>query len=253
MEKIAVISDIHGNLPALEAVVKDIRRRRIKRILCLGDLVGKGPQPAETVDRVREICEQTVQGNWDIGINRPQDKAAGIWQQEKLGAERLDYLRSLPYCIDLQLSGKWLRLFHASALSVDHRVPRKAPKKDKLSLFQHTAMTGMPLGSDSEPDRIPDIVGYGDIHIPYLQTIKTKQKKGLIVFNTGSVGAPYDGIPAACYTIVEGIPESAAAGPYSIQTVRVPYDIDKAIAIAEETGMPGIERFRYEMKHGVEM
>src|SRR5262249_29840307 len=113
MERIAVISDIHGNMPALEAVIKDIRRRRIKRIICLGDLVGKGPQPAEAVDRIREVCELTVQGNWDAGITLPQDKESGIWQQEKLGPERLNYLQSLPFSVDLHLSGRWFRLFHA--------------------------------------------------------------------------------------------------------------------------------------------
>lgn len=85
MVKIAIIADIHGNLPALEAVAADIRRHRIKRVICLGDLVGKGPQPAEAVDRIRELCELTVQGNWDLGINEPQDKEAGLWQRRPIG------------------------------------------------------------------------------------------------------------------------------------------------------------------------
>ena len=68
MEKIAIISDIHGNLPALEAVLLDIERRGIKRIICLGDLVGKGPDSAAVVDRIKEVCESVVQGNWDLGL-----------------------------------------------------------------------------------------------------------------------------------------------------------------------------------------
>lgn len=65
MERIAVISDIHANLAALKAVWADIERRGIGRIFCLGDLVGKGPYPAEAVDEIRQRCEVVLQGNWD--------------------------------------------------------------------------------------------------------------------------------------------------------------------------------------------
>ena len=82
MEKIAIISDIHGNLPALEAVLHDIKRRGITRIFCLGDLVGKGPSSAEVVDLIKQTCEAVVQGNWDIGITLPQELPAGLWQQQ---------------------------------------------------------------------------------------------------------------------------------------------------------------------------
>ncbi|OXM84162.1 metallophosphoesterase family protein [Paenibacillus rigui] len=250
MAKVAILSDIHGNLPALEAVIKDIRRRKIKRIVCLGDLVGKGPQPAEVVDRIREICELTVQGNWDLGIQEPQVKDAGLWQQERLGEERLRYLKDLPFSADLHLSGRWLRLLHASSKSVYHRIPRKASKKERLSLFQHTELTGFPEGEFE--GRTPDVVGYGDIHVPFVQTVKTKEGHGLLLFNTGSVGAPYDGIPQASYTIVEGKPDGGADEPFSIQMVRVPYNVEQVIAIAEQVQLPNLERFRYEMRTGLE-
>jgi len=255
MERIAVISDIHGNMPALEAVLKDIRRRRIKRIVCLGDLAGKGPQPAEAVDRIRAVCELAVQGNWDVDVTLPQTKEAVLWQQDKLGPERLDYLRTLPFSIDLQLSGKWIRLFHASAESVHTRVTRKASKKEKLALFEHTGMTGAGAPEPSEAAaRLPDIVVYGDIHVPYMQVIKSKGKRqGLLLYNVGSVGAPYDGIPQASYGILEGAAGGSGSEPYSIQLVRVPYDVEKVIEIAEQEQMPGIERFRYEMRTGLEL
>jgi protein phosphatase len=253
--KIALISDIHSNLTALEAVVKDIRRRRIQRVICLGDVVGKGPQPAESVDRIRELCEVTLQGNWDHGINQPQSKDNGKWQQAELGAERLEYLNGLPFSVDLHLSGKWIRLFHASATSVYDRVNRNAPKREKLAMFEHTDMTGCPdsdqTGADGVAAAKPDIVGYGDIHVPFIQTLKNKQKKGLILLNTGSVGAPYDGIPEACYVIIEGVPDSSEPQPLSIQMVRVPYNVEEAISKAEQSGMPGLDRFRYEIVHGL--
>lgn len=248
MDKIAVISDIHGNLQALEAVVQDIRRRRIRRIICLGDLVGKGPQPCETVDQIRQLCEVTVQGNWDHGINLPQDKKSGLWQQERLGEERLSYLRELPFSVDLQMSGRRIRLLHASAQSVYHRVLRKADKKEKLAMFENTKHTGRFLGTELTPD----VIGYGDIHVPFLQTLKSKQTKGLLLFNTGSVGAPYDGLPQASYTILEGMADHMEEAPFSVQLVRVPYDIEKAVAVAEQVGLPELERYRYEQRTGLE-
>lgn len=247
MEKIAIISDIHGNLPALEAVLDDIRRRGIRRIFCLGDLVGKGPEPARTVDRIRDVCERTVQGNWDHGISEPQEKEAGRWQQERISGDRLAYLRALPFCIDLTLSGRRIRLFHASAESVYTRVLQKADKKTKLRLFENTVQTGAFSGGEA-----PDIVGYGDIHVPFVQTVKSKQSPGRMLFNTGSVGAPYDGIPQSSYSILEGVADGGPESPFSLSTVRVPYDTELAIAIAEREGLPQLERFRYEIKTGHE-
>lgn len=73
MDRIALISDIHGNMPALEATLADIQRRDIERIFCLGDLVGKGPHSAQVVDSCRQVCEATVKGNWDEGILADED------------------------------------------------------------------------------------------------------------------------------------------------------------------------------------
>ncbi|MCZ8518069.1 MULTISPECIES: metallophosphoesterase family protein [Paenibacillus] len=248
MERIALISDIHGNLPALEAVEEDLRSRGIRRVICLGDLVGKGPQPAEAVERIRGLCELTVQGNWDHGIGTPQEKEAGLWQQERLSAEQLQYLGGLPFAADLLLSGRRIRLVHASAKSVYHRVYRKSDKKEKLAMFDNTEAAGGFLGGD----QTPDVVGYADIHVPYLQTLKSKHRQGLLLFNTGAVGAPYDGLPQASYIILEGVPDSERPGPFSVQMVRVPYDTERAIAIAERVGLPQLERFRYEMRTGLE-
>ncbi|KIL39768.1 serine/threonine protein phosphatase [Gordoniibacillus kamchatkensis] len=255
MEKIAILSDVHGNLPALEAVYKDIARRRIRRIVCLGDLVGKGPQPAQTVDRIRERCEFVAQGNWEAGIAREQELPEGKWQQEQIGAERIDYLANLPFSIDLTLSGQLVRLFHASADSVFRRVLRKAPKREKLELFANTPQTGTPDGG-----RTPDVVGYGDIHLPYLLTLKPRaadsrrekgrQPRGRTLFNAGSVGVPYDGIAQPSYVIVEGTAGDEPA-PLSIQLVRVPYDVELAAEAARAADMPGSERYIAEVRAGL--
>ncbi|MCY9664073.1 metallophosphatase family protein [Paenibacillus alginolyticus] len=254
MEKIAIISDIHGNLPALEAVLLDIKRRRIKRIICLGDLVGKGPDSVAVVDRVKEVCESVVQGNWDLGITLPQEQPAGLWHQQQLGEDRLAYLKQLPFSVDLNVSGKLFRLFHASAQSVYHRVKRKASKQERLAMFQNTEMTGQ-----SEDGKQPDIVGYGDIHIPYLITIKNPSEKrsvkqassGLMLFNVGSVGTPYDGIPQACYCVLEGEAEVQVEAGFAIQFVRVPYDIERAVRLAYSAQMPESHRYELEITTGL--
>lgn len=263
LEKIAIISDIHSNVPALEAVYKDIARRRIRRIFCLGDLVGKGPQPAEAVDRARERCEFIAQGNWDAGILREQNNASGRWQQEQTGADRLDFLGSLPFSLDLRLSGELVRLFHASADSVFNRVNRKSTKEEKRGLFLNTPQTGTP-----EDGRTPEVVGYGDIHLPYITTLKApyrdprtgdKGLRGVTLFNTGSVGLPYDGIPQPSYVILEGAADAPngdesglgqTSAPLSVQLVRVPYDIERAVQMTRESGMPDADRYIEELRSG---
>ena len=74
MERIAVISDIHGNMPAVEAVLEDIKSKSIKRIICLGDLAGKGPSSAEAVDKIKEHCDVVIKGNWDYYLAEQKDK-----------------------------------------------------------------------------------------------------------------------------------------------------------------------------------
>ncbi|NOU67276.1 metallophosphoesterase [Paenibacillus sp. LMG 31461] len=296
MEKIAIISDIHGNLPALEAVLHDIERRGLTRIICLGDLVGKGPSSAEVVDLIKLTCEAVVQGNWDLGITMPQELPAGLWQQESLGEERLAYLKQLPFSIDVMLSGKHIRLFHASAQSVFHRLKREASKKERLAMFENTEMTGFPVDGTE-----PDIVGYGDIHIPYLLTLsnpsergasaaalseslteqsaelgkqstnpgtqranagernaspteqstKTGERSGLMLFNVGSVGVPYDGISQACYCVVEGETDPAVPAGVALQFVRVPYDIKRAVQMAYDVQMPESRRYELEITTGL--
>ena len=89
MERIAVISDIHANVVALEAVLEDIKRRKIDRIFCLGDLVMKGASPCEVVDIIREKCEIVVKGNCDeLVANAPEESKSRKWYKDKLGKEK---------------------------------------------------------------------------------------------------------------------------------------------------------------------
>ena len=142
MDRIAIISDLHGNLPALEATLADIGQRDIRRILCLGDLVGKGPHPDVAVDRCWEVCEAIVVGNWEDMILAPHGNATWAWHRARLGPERLAFLRTLPATLTLRLSGTHIRLFHASPFGVHDRVRQSDPVETLLSLFESTPFTG---------------------------------------------------------------------------------------------------------------
>ncbi len=122
MEKIAVLSDIHGNMPALDAVTRDLEQRGIRQLICLGDLVGKGPDSDTSVDRIRALCQTVIRGNWDDFISNPTDNQTLEWHQRKLGEERMNYLKSLPFSVEFYMSGRLIRLFHASPRSVYERI-----------------------------------------------------------------------------------------------------------------------------------
>lgn len=237
MERIAIVSDIHGNMTAWEAVLNDIRSRGLKRIFCLGDLVGKGPDPVQVVDRVKETCEQVVRGNWDelVAVNR--DNENFTWQADKLGQERLDYLANLPFSHQFELSGRTIRLVHASPRSVYHRVQPWDDIDKRIAMFDAPA---------NEPELgQADIIGYGDVHNAYLQHLN-----GKVLFNVGSVGNPLD-IPQASYCILEGESNRDINQAINIQFVRVPYDIEQEVRVAQQAGVPALELYIREIRTGV--
>jgi protein phosphatase len=234
VDRIALISDIHGNMPALEATLRDIRARNIQRIFCLGDLVGKGPHSDRAVDICRSVCEQTVRGNWDAFILEEGANPTLQWHQRRLGRERLDYLARMPDTIEFIMSGKRVRLFHASHIGIYHRVVMNASSEIHQEMFSNTDFTGHAFE--------PDVVGYGDIHRVYLKTFQ-----GKTLFNVGSVGNPLDGTQAA-YAILEGSYDNQREDTFSIQLMRVPYDIELAIRQAEDEQMPDLAAYADELR-----
>jgi len=237
LDRIGLISDIHGNLPALDAVLADIEHRKITRIICLGDLVGKGPDSDRAVDICATRCEAVIQGNWDDSmVTVPHPGPTFRWHQERLGPDRLGYLASLPVCVDLSLSGHQVRLVHASPRGVYHRIYQTDPIEKLESMFENTEFTGYEL--------TPDIVGYGDIHTAFIRSWRYK-----MLFNAGSVGNPLD-MPLACYAVLEG-ELGDTRGPVSATIVRVPYDIERAIADAVAVDMPELEAYAEELRTAV--
>lgn len=236
MTQIALISDIHGNIPALEAVLKDIKQREIETIYCLGDLIGKGPHGDIAVDLVRTHCQQVIKGNWDDFIGKETDDPVLQWHQHRLGSERLQYLAELPYILEFMMSGKWIRLFHASPRSVYERIQPWDDQEKLETLFHSSPLCGDP--------RIADVAGYADIHNAYHQHLD-----GRTLFNTGSVGNPLE-MPEASYVILDGIYDSEEPASFNIQFIRVPYPIEQAVQDALESGMPSPEDYILEVKTG---
>lgn len=237
MSSVAVISDIHGNLTALEAVLDHIKARRLQTIFCLGDLVGKGPNSKKSIERIRETCEVVILGNWDDFIQKPSEIEEVKWYQAQLGKDDLTYLSTLPFHYDFYMSGKYVRLFHASAKSIYHRVvPMRDSYEEKLAMFENTECI-------QANGQIPDVVGYGDIHAALVEPLYPYKT----LFNTGSVGNSLD-IPQATYVILHGEYQSVELAPFSIEIVRVPYDIEKELSIAKEMGLPNLEAYAMELR-----
>ena len=237
-----MISDVHGNLGALEAVLADIGARGITRVINLGDDAGKGPRGSAVVDRLREVCEADVRGNWDDflpGIPDGGDDVPPemVWWRAELRPDQLARLGAKPLSHDLLLSGRRVRLFHASAASVHTRVHFHHTPEEFAGMFAATDLTG------SGPE--PTVVGYGDVHDAYLET-----HHGRALFNTGSVGNPLDD-PTPVYVILEGVPDSPDPAPFGIQHVRVPYDVEAELAVAREVGMPRYAEWAQELRTAV--
>ncbi len=220
MKKIAIISDIHANVPALKSVLEDINKRGIDLTICLGDLAGKGPSSAEAVDLVKENCNYIIKGNWDYNLTE-KDSDKINWYQKQLGKERLTFMKELPIYMEFFISGKLLRLCHASPNDLFHRTHLRSDLDERLKLFEPTKTLNIEA----------DIIGYGDIHHAYVEYLY-----GKTIFNTGSVGHPME-IPQASYAIIEGEYESKTEAPLTISIARIPYDIDQAVSDAELSDM----------------
>lgn len=215
-EKLILMSDIHANLPALQAVVSDIAARGLASApLCfLGDAVNMGPFPAETVALLRSLKPAfRVRGNHDRYIAEGADSAAleryfrcadgaahSAWTAAALDGEARAWLGAAPAATAFTLGGVRFSAFHASERSDE--VPFK-------------------------PGSAPGNVLCGHIHAPYVAS-----SQGGVAVNPGSVGSPLDGDPAASYAVV------TVSGAVSAEIVRVSYDLDAFSSGLEQRAVP---------------
>lgn len=234
LERIALISDIHANAPALEAVLLDIKSRGISRIMCLGDLAGKGASPQVVIDIIKNNCEIVLKGNWDYLISEVNDSYFLVWNSTRLNQSQLEYLKGLPLYSEFYMSGKLIRLCHASPTSVFDRVQSTASVEEKLKLFS-------PPNIETKEC---DVLIYGDIHVAYIQNFNQKT-----LVNLGSVGVPLK-VSQASYGIIEGVYEAREESSISISLVRVPYDVNKAIKEAKDIEVPDFQKYSHELRTG---
>ncbi len=225
--RVAIISDIHANITALEAVMEDLHHQNVGSLYCLGDLVGYAPFPNEVIDRIRRDATPTVMGNYDdgVGFDRddcgcayrdPDERRRGDlslqWTRKAVDSEGKAFLRSLQSEIRFEDDGKRFRLVHGSPRRMNEYLFEDRP----LSSFQRLAAT-------SEAD----VLVFGHTHKPY-----TKRVDGVLFVNAGSVGKPKDGDPRACYVVMD------TSGDVDVQFRRVPYDVQKVAEAIRGSELP---------------
>ncbi len=236
--RIAVISDTHGNLLALDAVLDELDAEPVDEIVMAGDFAFGGPFPSECIERVRERNLRAVRGNTDEFIvevatagARPAKAVEAVqrhgplqieidrWAAERLTEDQIDYLAALPLQITIpdRESGP-LAVVHATPWSSHPPVGADAPEAVARRML------------DASGDRA---LGYGHIHVQYQRRID-----GGLLAAVGSVGLPFDGDQRAAYAVF-----TSAGDGWNVEFCRVPYDVDAAIEQVLRSGVPNAEGF----------
>ena len=225
--RLAVISDIHANWQALQAVWADLTAQAPDAIICLGDLVGYGAFPNEVIDFVRSRSVPVLMGNYDDGVGYdrddcgcvykdPADVALGrqslLWTRERVTADRKAYLRSLPFDRREVFAGWRVRFVHGSPRKINEYLYEDRPE----SVFRNIA-------------RVADcsVLFFGHTHLPY-----QKQVGRTLFVNTGSAGKPKDGDPRAGYVAAD------FGSALTISLRRVEYDVAAAAQAVRASGLP---------------
>lgn len=229
MQRITIFGDIHGNLPALEAILADIDAHEQSPLYCLGDLVGYGTFPNEVTSIIRERNIPTIMGNYDQGVGNSSDdcgcaytskeaealgKRSIAWTNQNTTENNKLFLRQLLANIPLKLDGLHVLLVHGS------------PRKINEYLFADRP--------DATLERLldladADVLVCGHTHIPYHRVLPS----GRHVVNAGSVGKPKDGNPKGCYVVLE-----ANNSDLAVTFNRVQYDVESAAREIENSTMP---------------
>ncbi|MTT31527.1 YfcE family phosphodiesterase [Terrilactibacillus sp. BCM23-1] len=236
--RIALISDIHGNAVALDAVLEDVKKQHVDQIFVLGDLCFRGPEPKRALERVRSLDTVVIKGNADEWIVRgvkqgevPDHMLSIMKKEQEWGASKLDeddlnYLSHLPTGHQLQVDDSMINLFHATPESLFEVVP--SDSKDDV-LYDRFHLEG------SE-----NVYVYAHIHTAFIRFIK-----GNLVMNTGSVGLPFDGVAKASYGLLD-----MTDGNISGRIIKVPYDIEKVVKQYQSLDYPNAEMMINTIRQG---
>lgn len=240
--KIAVISDIHGNMQALDAVLENIKKENCEKIFCLGDLAMAGPQPFETVEKIKELQKTTdftiIQGNTDEMIANCDNQILHMLEENNpvmahalesdittVSEEQKNYLRNLPSQKEIEIEGLKILLVHGS------------PRKNNENIFDNLKIEEveeMISGTNA------DIIFCGHTHVPCGYQTNTKQT----VVNAGSVGRPFSEEPKSCYAVLE-----INNREFSIKHNLVDYDFKTAAKLLEQRGFEGSDKLAQMLIH----
>lgn len=243
---LAVFSDVHANLPALEAVLADLDRRRPGQVFCLGDLVGYAPWPNEVVQAIRQRGIPTIAGNYDEGVGlgsddcgcayrTDEDRARGdesiAFTNQAVTEETRAYLRALPRHLRLDFQAP--RRPGAPPLRV--LMVHGSPRRINEYLFEDrpdASLLRLMAAADA------DVMLFGHTHKPFHRAIADPESRHGVrhAVNTGSVGKPKDGDPRAGYVLLHVDPEAQPA--VRVEFVHVAYDVERAARAVEASPLP---------------
>lgn len=255
--RIAIIADIHGNLEALKSVLTDINQNNVDKIICLGDIVGKGVNSCSCVELVRSHCDIVLMGNNDEKISKDLKTYAGNkiaydsvkFNKSLLTDADINYLKTLPFSEEFYLSGNLVRLFHATPDdNLKFVRDYETDLNEKYKMF---------LGSDKTKSKdVADIAIFGHLHYQFMQKIFNRTLIG-----TGSVGnsvcatlvddynATNSETTNAHYIIIEGDYDSKEKSKFGIEFKSVPYDIESEL-LSNEGLNPEFDAYKIELTEG---
>ena len=242
MDKIAIITDIHGCLISLETILKDIEDREIKHIFCLGDLVAKGSQPREALELIRDKCEVVIKGNCDDIVGEKGTTQEHFWNKDKIGKENMEYLASLPMSYELFMSGQKIKLVHASTKDLYNTI-------NLYNIDNNTENEMLNLFDDNDADIV--IFGHAHRMFMYRQNSKTIVSVGSVSNGCDIIVKNGDEVQYSSYMVLEGeYGNNDEISSISYEFVKIPYDYESEIKNLEESDMPNKEMAIEELKTG---
>lgn len=234
--RVGLIADIHGNLPALDAVLADLEGEQVDITVCLGDVAATGPFPVESIRRVRELDPPVVKGNTDAFLLEPgpsdtddenvrRIEEIDRWCAEQLSAADLDFLAGFQPTVDVPLGDDAnLLCFHGSPRSYDHIISATTPDEDLDLMLNGQRAT---------------VLAGGHWHFQLL-----RRHQDMLLINPGSIGLAYDVSPDGEVRVparAEYAVLSWEDGRLGVDLRRVPYDRDVTVRAMFERDMPHAE------------
>lgn len=230
--KLAVFSDLHANLPAMEAVRDHIKQGAYDGVYCLGDIGGYAAEPNEVQSVVMEMGCPTLLGNYDEGVgfnlgdcgchyvktfDIEMSNISFLWTREQTTDANKAWLRELPREIRLEIEGRNVLLCHGS------------PASNTEYLFENRSEGYLKrFTPGGKQDAHADLIIFGHTHVPYHRVVD-----GVDFVNTGSVGRPKDGDPRAGYAVL-----TLDGDRIDVEEVRLLYDVDTACERLIKAGLP---------------